>query len=396
MIKEFFSKRKISKVLKGVTALGLCLVLCTQGIVFADEKSDAEEQKRQAEEKRQSAQQILQQLEKTKADFDAYIKEMDLQLDTVLLNIQSLEQQKVDLEAQILVKQEELEVAKLEEAAQYEEMCRRIQFMYVNGDEDYMEALISASSMSDVLNQPEYVSAVAEYDYNMLNQLVATREKIANDEQVLEMDLAAVEQLTKDAEEEKAVLDELIAAKTAEVEIVKDQIERQEQLIAQCDAEVAAAAARIQQIEDDARRSGGFVPYSGGQFTWPCPSSTRITSYFGYRKPDGGYVNANHKGIDIGAPTGTPAVAAAPGVVVLSRYSNSAGNWIVISHGNGLYTMYMHGSQLIAREGQVVSAGETIMLVGSTGWSTGPHLHFGVGVGGYTSNYAVDPMGYFQ
>ncbi len=297
------------------------------------------------------------------------------------------------------MKQTELEEAKKKEQQQYADMCTRIQFLYENSGVSYADVLMSSESMSDMLNQPEYVSAMADYDYSMLEQLVETRQTIANDEQQLQIDLAAVEQMTSEVEAEQTTVNQLIETKSQEVAKYDDQIARQEKVIAEYDAEVQAAAARIAELEEAARKAqerGEFVPYSGGTFVWPCPSSTRITSYFGYRTPDGGYVNANHKGIDIGAPTGTPGVAAASGVVVIARYSASAGNWVVISHGNGLYTMYMHASQLLVSEGQYVNAGDTILLVGSTGWSTGPHLHFGVGVGGYTSAYSVDPLAYFQ
>lgn len=136
---------------------------------------------------------------------------------------------------------------------------------------------------------------------------------------------------------------------------------------------------------------------------WPVASCTRITSYFGYRvDPITGEVNgtlSNHKGIDIalpgGALTGAPVSAAAAGTVVISRYSSSAGNWIILYHGNSTYTVYMHLSKLNVSEGQKVSQGQTIGLVGNTGWSTGAHLHFEVRIGGFlNSNYSVDPLGY--
>lgn len=136
---------------------------------------------------------------------------------------------------------------------------------------------------------------------------------------------------------------------------------------------------------------------------WPVASCTRITSHFGYRvDPITGQVNgtlSNHKGIDIalpgGALTGAPVSAAAGGTVVISRYSNSAGNWIILYHGNSTYTVYMHMSQLLVSEGQTVSQGQTIGLVGNTGWSTGAHLHFEVRIGGFiNSSYSVDPLGY--
>lgn len=386
--------KKGLRILKTAIAVLLVGVISTQ--VYAGSMEDAEQQREQAEDNKNNAENILSQLETKKSDLQAWVAELDKELADIQVRIDDLNNQKTDLEEQITVKQEELTVAKEEEAEQYAEMCARIQFMYENNNTSYMDALFASGSMSDILNRSEYVSAMANYDYNMLEELVQTRETIANDEQMLQIDLDAVERLTEQVKQEEEAVNILIDEKSAEISEYESQIDRQEKLIAQYDAEMQAAASRIAALEAAAAGNGNFVPYSGGPLLWPCPSSSRITSYFGYRTPDGGYVNANHKGLDIGAPTGTPAIAAASGVVVIARYSNSAGNWVVISHGGGLYTVYMHASQLCVTEGQYVNAGDTILLVGSTGWSTGPHLHFGVGVGGYTSAFNVDPLSYYQ
>lgn len=386
--------KKCLHVFKIAAAVILTGVISTQ--VYAGSIEDIEQQRDQAEENKSGAENILSQLESKKNDLQVWVAELDKELEGIQTEIGELNQQKADLEVQIADKQQELAAAKEEEAQQYADMCARIQFMYENNNTSYMDALLTAGSMSDILNRSEYVSAMANYDYNMLEGLVQTREQIANDEQLLQIDLNAVEELTAQAKQKEETVNDLIDKKSAEISEYESQIDRQEKLIAQYDAEMQAAASRIAELEAQAAGSGNFIPFTGGGLVWPCPSSNRITSYFGYRTPDGGYVNANHKGLDIGAPTGTPAVAAASGVVVIARYSNSAGNWVVISHGNGFYTIYMHASQLCVTEGQYVNAGDTILLVGSTGWSTGPHLHFGVGVGGYTSAFNVDPLSYYQ
>lgn len=380
--------------LKMATAVSMAFILSTQ--VYASSLEDAKQDKDEAEENKNRAESILSSLESKKNDLESYVRELDEELVVIQTEIEDLNDQKAELETSIEEKQAELEVAKKEEEEQYEDMCARIQFMYENGTNNYADAFLSSDSMCDFLNQPEYILAMADYDYNMLDNLVNTREQIANDELLLQMDLETVENLTAEAEAREADINTLIDDKSKTISEYEDQITRQEQIVAKYDAEMQAAAAQIAQLEAAAAANGEFVPYSGGALVWPCPSSTRITSYYGYRTPDGGYVNANHNGLDIGAPTGTPAVAAASGVVVIARYSNSAGNWVVISHGNGMYTIYMHASQLCVTEGQYVNAGDTILLVGSTGWSTGPHLHFGVGIGGYLSAYTVDPLNYFQ
>ncbi|MCR5272315.1 MAG: peptidoglycan DD-metalloendopeptidase family protein, partial [Lachnospiraceae bacterium] len=132
--------------------------------------------------------------------------------------------------------------------------------------------------------------------------------------------------------------------------------------------------------------------YTGGVFTWPCPSSTRITSDYGPRISPTSGASSNHKGIDIGAAYGADIVAAADGDVIAATYSSSGGNYVMIDHGGGVYTVYMHASELCVSPGTAVKAGEVIAKVGSTGISTGNHLHFGVSVGG---EY-VSPWTYLQ
>lgn len=140
----------------------------------------------------------------------------------------------------------------------------------------------------------------------------------------------------------------------------------------------------------DTETNNTETPVSKESYKWPVPSSSRITSYFGNRDQPTEGASTYHKGIDIGAPAGTKIIAAASGSVLVSAYSVSAGNYIMLSHGSGIYTVYMHCSKLLVSVGDTVSQGSVIAEVGSTGYSTGSHLHFGISVnGGY-----VNPLNY--
>ncbi len=410
-------KKKWFHIGKIILAIAMIFTISTH--VYADSLDDAQQDKQEAEDNKSKAEEILEQLEIKKDDLSAYIAELDGQLSDLQTEIDTLNARKTELENEIVLKQQELDVAKQNEEQQYAAMCSRIQFMYENNTVNYMDALLSAESMSDVLNEPEYVEAMAAYDYNLLNQLVETKETIAAAEEALQADLEEVEEVAAQLEEEENTVSALMAAKQEEMEEYNEQIEHQEELVAQYDAEIQAAAGQIAAIEAAAAAaaansvsgsagdsgstgdsgsaaSSSYTPYSGGALTWPVPSSYRINSGFGRREPDGGVVTANHYGIDIGCPDGTPCVAAASGVVVLAQYSSTAGNWIIISHGNGLYTIYMHASALYVSAGQYVNAGDTIMLSGATGATQGRHLHFEVRVGGYiSSRFSVDPMSYY-
>ncbi|MDD6332273.1 MAG: peptidoglycan DD-metalloendopeptidase family protein [Clostridium sp.] len=401
-------KKRMRTLRAGIAVLLTC-VISTQ--VYATSLDDAQQDKKDAEDNKSQAEEILAGLESKKSDIQTYIYDLDTQMADIQVRINDLNNQKSDLETQITQKQADLETAKAQEQNQYAEMCSRIQYMYENENTDYAAVLLSAESMSDLLNEPEYVSAMAGYDYTMLEQLIATREQIANDELILEQNLAAVEGLTQQVQEEEDTVSALLDEKNKEMAEYDDLIKDQQEKVEQYDAEIQAASDRIAAIEAEAARKAqeaqqnqttvstdtgsNYVPYTGGALLWPCPSSTRINSGFGTREASG-VVTANHYGIDIGCPDGTPIVAAASGVVVLARRSATAGNWIIISHGNGLYTIYMHASALYVSEGQYVNAGDTIMLSGATGATQGRHLHYEVRVGGYSSSrYSVNPMNYY-
>ena len=192
----------------------------------------------------------------------------------------------------------------------------------------------------------------------------------------------------KQKETELAGITSEISDAQSEAKAYEAEIQAQEEIIAEIkriEAEKAAAAAAAGKVTEE-------NPYTGEVFTWPCPSSTRVTSDYGPRSSPTGGASSNHKGIDIGAAGGATIVAAAAGVVKSANYSSAAGNYVMIDHGGGLYTVYMHCSSLAVSVGQSVTAGQTIAYVGSTGISTGNHLHFGVSLNG---SY-VSPWSYLK
>ena len=131
-----------------------------------------------------------------------------------------------------------------------------------------------------------------------------------------------------------------------------------------------------------AAANGIVLSYDGGKFTWPAPAYTRISDDFGYRTDPINGTTSYHSGIDMAAPSGSKILAAYDGVVVAADYNWSMGNYVMISHGDGLYTIYMHSSKLNCKKDDIVARGDVIAYVGTTGRSTGPHLHFGVRLNG--------------
>ena len=326
----------------------------------------------------------IDQLEANKSNLKSYIARLDQEAASLASQIEKLNE---DIEAkkeEIVQAEADLDEAQRVADQQYEDMKLRIQYLYENGNPSYLEMLLTADSIGDFLNKSTYVKAMSEYDRKMMDEYIAQKEAVAAAKAVLESEEEELGLMADAAKEQKETVDALIKKKTAEIQSYqaqidsqnsdaaefKEDLEEQEKLLNQIEEQIAAAALANASMNDGDGGASGFV--------WPCPSSRRITSDFGPRAQPTPGASTNHKGIDIGASHGSSIVAAAAGRVTTSTYSGSAGNYVVISHGNGISTVYMHCSALYVSVGDVVSAGQSIAAVGSTGFSTGPHLHFGV------------------
>lgn len=361
---------------------------------------EAQQEKAALEKALEDAKQTINELKESKGDVQEKVNDLNTQLMNISSQITALENQLAQKNQELTEKKDQiedtksqLEDAKKQEEQQYADMKVRIQFMYENAQESYFEALFSSESFSDFLNSAEYIIQIQEYDRKKLNEYQDTVDYIENVEKQLEEDYATLEEIKKEVEQEKVSVEQEKASVAALMKQRETELAGIEGNIdsAQSDADYYAAEikaqeeiiAEIKRIEAEKAAAGKQDnPYTGGVFTWPCPSSTRVTSDYGTRVSPMGGASSNHKGIDIGASGGAAIVAAADGTVTTAAYSSAAGNYVMIDHGGGLYTVYMHASALLVSPGQTVSAGQTIAQVGSTGISTGNHLHFGVSLNG--------------
>ncbi len=326
----------------------------------------------------------ISDLKSSKSDLETYISKLDKEANALESKIAELNKEIEAKKEEITAAEEELEVAQATAAQQYEDMKKRIQYLYENGNTSFLEILLTSENMADFLNKSSYAEQMTAYDRSMLEEYIAQKKAVEEKKTQLESEKEELDAMAEAAAEQKKTVDSMIATKTAQIESYQAQIDsensnaeeykadlaKQQKLLEQIEQQIAAAAAANAKENDGDGGASGFV--------WPCPSSRRITSGFGNRAQPTAGASTNHKGIDIGASYGAAIVAAASGRVTTAAYSSSAGNYIVISHGNGLSTVYMHCSSLSVSAGQSVTAGQTIAAVGSTGYSTGNHLHFGV------------------
>ncbi|MBQ6806693.1 MAG: peptidoglycan DD-metalloendopeptidase family protein [Lachnospiraceae bacterium] len=343
---------------------------------------------------------VKKELEKSKSDLTTYVTQLDAELGTIQGKIEEYKKLITEKEAEIVVTTQELNEAIAVQEAQYEAMKERIKFMYEKGDTLYLELLFSANGFADSMNKADYIESLSAYDRNKLDEYVQTKEMIALCKEELEAEKAILDEAKLAVEEEEAAVSTLISEKEAQINSVtaditdkEAAIKEYEDMIATQNAEIAALEKAI--AEEKARLAAENAKarvYDGGMFAFPCPGYKRLSDDYGNRMHPTLGVQKFHNGIDLAAPAGTPILAAYDGDVVAAGYSSSMGNYIMIDHGDGLYTIYMHASALYVSKGQEVKKGQTIAGVGTTGRSTGNHLHFGVRLNG---NY-VSPWNYLK
>lgn len=358
----------------------------------------AQEEKKNLQNGLTNVKEMKKQLEASKANLASYVEQLDADLADVQNKINELKELITEKEKQIEEKAAELEEALAVQQAQYKAMKTRIKFMYEKGNVMYLELFFESENFSDMLNKAEYIEALSAYDRKMLDKYVEYAEYVNLCKESMEEEKAVLDETRASVEKEEAALNELISTKEQEIYKVSSDIQNKEEAIKAYEADIAAENETIRVLEaavaeerrklaEEQRRR-----YDGGIFAWPCPSYTRISDPYGNRIHPILGIQQFHNGVDLAAPGGSPILAAYNGTVVAADYTSAMGNYIMIDHGDSLYTVYMHASALYVSKGQEVSKGQTIAAVGSTGRSTGNHLHFSVRLNG---NY-VDPMSYIR
>lgn len=392
--------------------LALMLLVSTGKIAYATSlTNDSIKQKEEDIKKAQDEKKVLQQglsdvqklvkeLEESKDDLSDYVTKLDGKLTSIQSKIDELQGLIDTKETEIETTTTQLNEAIATEKAQYEAMKMRIKFMYEHGQTFYLEMLLSAKSFGDILNKADYIEQLSQYDREQLLSYQQTRQEIADCKTLLEEQKATLAEAQKVMQNEQSSVQTLITEKEKEIQAYENDITNKEAAIKEYEAEIAAQNAEIAELERQvaeekqrlAAENKTAIIYDGGKFKWPAPAYTRISDDYGYRIHPTLHVKQFHNGIDMAAPGGSPILAAYDGEVVAAAYNASMGNYVMIDHGGGLYTIYMHASALYVSKGQVVVKGQKIAAVGTTGRSTGNHLHFSVRLNG---SY-VNPWNYLS
>lgn len=418
---------------KGICCIGVFALLCTlvpatsgqvamAGESYQSAIDKAKKEKEELEALKKETSDRIAALEKDKKDTEEYIKKVDEELSLAYVAMEELEQKISDCEVALTEAGEELEQAIKTKDNQYATMKARIKYMYENGETSFWELLTGSNSLEDLLNQVEYRSQIAAYDDNLLKRYELSCDEVMKKEESYEL---ALVELNAEKEEQQLQIDNLailVANKAAymdeltanlgiteeqyfefyeeieskELEIAdleekeRKRIEEEERKRKEEEERLRREAEERKRREEELKKLGLTDETSIDNMIWPFPGDPNIYSYFGYRTSPITGKREYHSGIDIGGAYGADIVASLAGQVIKSTWSSMNGNHVVIDHGNGVTTHYLHASKLLVKEGEYVKQGQVIMKCGSTGWSTAPHLHFTIKINGTV----VDPCDY--
>ena len=351
-----------------------------------DQIKKAEDDRKKIKSNITDIQKMVDDLEKEKTDLSNYVTKLDGDMEEIQSKINELTDLITGKEEEIAQAEADLAEAEQIQLDQYNAMKARIKFMYEKGDSYYLEMLFKAKNFGDMVNKADYIEQLSSYDKKKLEEYIANCEYVEACKLSLESEKQTLDEAKAQVEEEEANLEKLIDNKKHEIDAKEYDISNKEQAIKEYEADLAEQNAIISALEAAVKEqkkklleeSGNVITYDGGMFAWPAPKYTRVSDEYGWRTHPILGVQQFHNGIDLASPAGSPIVCAYDGEVVASSYSPTMGNYVMVNHGDDLYTIYMHASAVYVSTGEKVIRGEKIAAVGSTGRSTGNHLHFSV------------------
>ncbi len=373
--------------------------------------NNVQDTKKKLEQQKKDLKNSISSLKEKKSNLLEYIEALDKEVAGLEERIAETKKQVKSTRKELKQLQADLKQAEENKRKQYDIMKERIQYMYENGTEGYIEMVLNSNDLSDLLSRVEYVTQISAYDKNVFDSYTNLVGQVSAMEAEVSKKLIEVEEKKESLTLDKEYLEKMMTDKNSEMKSYADKLKKDKANLTATEEEVARQEELVDQLleqqrkkiqeemdrqEAAARESGDSsqmpVVTDGNTngFRWPLVIAGQITSSFGRRNSPTAGASTFHRGIDIGAPMGTQIVASKGGTVVASEYQSGAGNYIAIYHGNSTYTYYMHCSRLAAKVGDKVEQGQVIAYVGSTGISTGPHLHFAI----VMNEQYVDPQQY--
>ncbi|HWQ77734.1 MAG TPA: peptidoglycan DD-metalloendopeptidase family protein [Anaerovoracaceae bacterium] len=366
----------MKRIITYVTLFAFIASVITVGAAFAGNEqqqlNDVNQQIKQSESQLNAGKKKIKEL-------NNQIQNLESQINATEKEINNLQGDISETEQKIAVEKENLAQKEKEMADQNDGLQKRLRTMYKNGDMGMLQVLLGSEDITDFMSNMDMVQKIFDNDVDILKELEEQHRVIEAKKKELETLQAQLQaQKRKEADKQSS-----LQASRGQVTSLKSEVESDN---ATWEAMLDDLNAEADRLVEEIRKLQGNQAYIGGDFIWPSDSSWRVTSEFGYRNHPILRVNKLHTGMDIGAASGTNVLAANGGTVIKAEWNNSYGNVVMIDHGEKIVTLYAHNSKLLVKNGDVVSQGQVIALVGATGDATGPHIHFEVRVDGQYKN----------
>ena len=376
---------------KVISIISIIAILSCFFFISNTKAATLTEQKQENQEKREEAERNLEYIKEELSEAVVKIQELDDKIRSAEDEISSMDEELSKLEKNVTDIQEKLDIVEEDYEANKILMEERLVVMYECGDISYLDLLLHSSNLIEFLSNYYIIEEIIRSDNELLENIEREKNQIETNKRQLEEEKAKLKLLRVKKEQTRIIMQNNKTIQQNAIERLSDSEKELQQKI----QEYKDEEARIENLIQLASRN--FVydgEYTGGLMAWPvAKSGTYITSDYGMREHPIQGVVKSHTGIDIGnAGFGAPVIAAADGIVSMASYYGGYGNCVMINHGNGISTLYGHGQKILVEAGTEVKKGDLIMEVGSTGVSTGPHLHFEVRVNGTI----VDPLPFLQ
>lgn len=315
---------------------------------------------------------------------------LDRQIDVTEQEVETINELIAALDVELNVVTAELNAAKATEQKENDDFLKRVRIMEEEGSASLLGIILSADSFSDMLTRTELIGDIVEGDKKLMRSLAEMRADIEAKKAKVDETRAAQASAKASLVSKKKSLENQYASANNLIKSLNMEASEYEKALKEAERAQDQAKAELKKLL--AKSGSSSKSYVGGDFKWPT-KATYITSYYGSRKDPITKKSSMHTGIDIGAGMGSNIYAANSGTVIVAGWSSKGyGNYVVIDHGGGKSTLYAHMSKIKTSKGAKVAKGDVIGLVGSTGWSTGPHLHFEILINGNHTN----PMNYFK
>ncbi len=347
------------------------------------------EQARKDKQKAQEAQ--SQSKEKLKSEM-AKVTAFDEEAELIRAELSAID--KIIAEADAKIAEKEAEIAEFERQIEENDAVfrERLRAMDESNTSDYIDLLLNSESISDFVARVETIREITEYDQGIINGMIALKNGVEASKNEIVAHRNEQQEARDLVQERQNALDAKIAEKLSYIQSLEKDLEKYDSLFQAAAAQEESLKQSIAAQSSTGDTSSGRIVYSGGTFCWPAPSYSYISSPYGYRIHPVYGTRKFHSGLDLAAPGGSPILAAANGTVRFAGWNGGYGNCLIIDHGNGVSTLYGHARTLLVSAGQTVTRGQKVALVGTTGTSTGNHLHFEVLNNGKTT----DPMPYLK